>query len=221
MGERASKYWRHARPRGLSYALIGIMSDACYSCIDNDAMLYCNGIGWFMEKATVGQRTLERHITRLAGLNLLVRGEQGFRLPLFYEWDRQNGGAARQNVRQNDRQNGGSPTPPNTEGNSLDYLEIKGGEPTPRSFKHKPGKSENREKHAALWTALVDFMTSDLPMPAWCEQGTPEYELMRQGFDQVGGKYRFRGWEKRPQDASFARDEFLEYLAIHDQGVKA
>ncbi len=76
------------------------MWEATYSCDDYTALLPF-GIGWLIEKTEMGQRTLERHLPRLARIELLVAGDGGFRLPQFYMHHRQNGGSVRQNVRQN------------------------------------------------------------------------------------------------------------------------
>jgi len=91
MGFRAAQWWRNERPKGLETAQICIMWESCYSCLDDTAFLERER-AWLMEKCNLSLRSLERHLPQLAKLQLLVAGDGGFRLPLFYEYTRQFGG---------------------------------------------------------------------------------------------------------------------------------
>jgi hypothetical protein len=79
------------------------------------------------------------------------------------------------------------------------------------------------EAHAEMWTALVDELTRRIPLPAKFEKANnaESYRLLNQAFVHVGGAVRFRGFEQRPRDASFARKEFLEYLRNNDPAYEA
>lgn len=93
MGFRALQWWRQRRPRGLDTTQICMMWEACYSCLDDTAHLDAS-VPWFMEKCGMGERSVKRHLPRLATLELLVRGDQGFRLPLFFAYECQFGPSA-------------------------------------------------------------------------------------------------------------------------------
>jgi|SRR5579883_2881630 len=107
MGTRAAGWWRRSGPRGLGPAKREIMWEAVWSCEDDTALLPF-GIGWLMDKTEMGKRSLERHLPQLGKLDLLVPADGGFRLPRFFESDRQFGGVYRQIDRQSGRQIGGA-----------------------------------------------------------------------------------------------------------------
>jgi hypothetical protein len=73
------------------------MSRASWSCLDETAFLD-RPKEWLQLKCAVKPRSLERHLPQLAKLELLVWTGSGFRLPRFYDFNRQIGGPARQNA---------------------------------------------------------------------------------------------------------------------------
>ncbi len=116
---------------------------------------------------------------------------------------------------------------------NLEHGIEQGGEPAPAPVKPKNPKAENEnrppskprrssqdptrpilDKHAEMWTAAVHF-AEGFPLPHKFEEPDPR-QLMNAGVIHVGGWTRFKGFRQRPQDASFARDEFLKYLLHHD-----
>jgi hypothetical protein len=72
------------------------MSRASWSCRYETAFLD-RPKEWLALKCAVKPRSLERHLPQLAKLELLVWNGSGFRLPRFYEFNRQIGGEVRQN----------------------------------------------------------------------------------------------------------------------------
>jgi len=147
MGRRAMDWWFYAYTTILDDGLQSIMGRAAAHCIDDKAFLG-KSQRWLAEKAGTSVRSLERHEPTLAKLELLVRGDRGYRLPLFFAYDRQNGGA----TRQIDRQNGGPLTLPYSEG-------LKSGKGITRAREDL----ENRE--------LQEFTT------AFCTMCDPQHEF--------------------------------------------
>ena len=107
MGFLAAQYFFAHQPEGSPMAQICIMVRASWSCRDDTAFLD-RPKEWLALKCAVKPRSLERHLLQLAKLELLVWNGSGFRLPRFYEFNRQIGGQVRQIVRQNVRQIGGA-----------------------------------------------------------------------------------------------------------------
>ena len=91
MGVRAIEWWFYKYATSLDSPLQAIMSRAVAHCLDDEALLRKSRV-WLAEKAGTSTRSMERHEPTLKDLGLLVRGDDGYRLPLFFEFDRQNGG---------------------------------------------------------------------------------------------------------------------------------
>lgn len=107
---------------------------------------------------------------------------------------------------------------PSTVGSTLQDSQFeKGGKEArppskPKTRKLWPAEQPSAEvldKHAEMWTAVMHG--EDLPDPS-----AEDVRLVEQACKHIGGRSRFRAMEQRPQDASFARKEFLEYLRNHD-----
>jgi len=75
------------------------------------------------------------------------------------------------------------------------------------------------DKHARWWSAVVREERAPANGDAEFREISSDPEiaaLIEAGLSHVGGWTRIRGTRVRPQDASFARDEFLRYLREHD-----
>lgn len=105
MGFHAAQWM--AQQSGLSIAQQAILWRASWSSDDETGWL-AKSEAWLGEKCGLSRRSLERHLPQLAKLELLVRGDRGFRLPRYLAEYRQIGGSDRQFVRQNVRQFGGA-----------------------------------------------------------------------------------------------------------------
>lgn len=78
--------------------------------------------------------------------------------------------------------------------------------------------------HAEMWTALVRQVCEGLELsPELAAKfAAPELQaLMDAGLRHVGGRSRLHGFIKQPQDASFARNQFLAYCREHDPAYQA
>lgn len=106
MGFQATQ-WVSRLPGKLKPPQYAILWRVAWSCLDDTGFLPRSN-AWLAEKCGMSERSLERHLPQLAKLNLVIRGDNGFRLPRFVGEFRQIGGGDRQSVRQTVRQNGGA-----------------------------------------------------------------------------------------------------------------
>lgn len=83
----------------------------------------------------------------------------------------------------------------------------------------KTAATEVLEKHAEMWTA-TEFFSRGFPYPDKF-QNPEAIRLMNDAVGHVGGFTRFKGFEQRPRDASFARKEFLAYCRNNDPAYEA
>jgi len=158
MGFLAAQYFFAPQPEGLPTAQICIMSRASWSCRDETAFLD-RPKEWLALKCAVKPRSLERHLPQLAKLKLLVWNGSGFRLPRFYEFNRQIGGQVRQIVRQNVRQIGGA----YKEGMYGNVCEETPPLPSPPGRERKLTRRERKEKENL--EALI--ASRSRPRPHW------------------------------------------------------
>jgi len=71
------------------------------------------------------------------------------------------------------------------------------------------------DKHARWWTELLH---PENPKP---DRSPEEEALIDAALVRIGGTARILGFRERPRDASFAREEFLDYLRRHDPVYQA
>jgi hypothetical protein len=85
MGFRAVQ-WLMKQVSGLDAAQLAIMSRAAFHCLDDDAFLK-RSQHWLAKHSGMCVRNFRRHERKLEKLELLVRGDDGYRLPQFWAFE--------------------------------------------------------------------------------------------------------------------------------------